>query len=79
MASGKSLALKEFDREHSVEKRQQLLCTCGKVWNSIDHFTTKGKLRKDIAGDRTHIPTGRNGMLIKAVAAKQSGWKAPKK
>lgn len=79
MAHGKSLELKKFDEEHSLRNRQKLLCLCGEVWASEVHFTKKDKLRKDIAGDKSHIPTGQNGMMVKAVAAHQAGWKAPKK
>lgn len=90
MAHGKSLELQKFDEEMGIrgnqrrkpaEARQALLCSCGQPWGDIGgtHFTKAGKLRKPIAGDRNHIPTGRQGMLIKAIAANQAGWKAPKK
>jgi hypothetical protein len=72
MASGKSLELKKFDEEHSEERRQKIVCTCGKVWAGPDHFTKDGKLREATAKNIDCVPTGRQGILIKAVAAKQA-------
>lgn len=72
MASGKSLEMKEFDREHSVDKRRKAICACGRIWESDYHFTKAGGLRKSIARDVNCYPTGRQGLLIKAIAAKQA-------
>lgn len=73
MASGKSLEMKKFDEEHALEKRQQLLCKCGEVWAGPTHFTKKGALRTDTVKNVDCVPTGRQGIMIKMVAAKQAG------
>lgn len=70
MASGKSLELKQFDEEHSLKNRRQLLCCCGKVWAGLDHFTVKGKLRKNLPDGC--YPTGRGGSVIRQIAANQA-------
>lgn len=43
MASGKSLELREIR-----QAPPEILCICGKVWDSSTHFTQKGELRKNL-------------------------------
>lgn len=73
MASGKSLELKKFDEEHSLQRRRQLLCCCGKVWAGLDHFTVKGNLRKGLP--ESCYPTGQGGIVVRQIAAAQSKGK----
>lgn len=52
-----------------AKQRRQLVCAapgCGKVWNGIDHFTTKGLIRKNLG--KEHVPAVKNGELIREVA-----------
>lgn len=64
MAHGKSLEMREISAPEP-----QLLCKCGKVWESEAHFTKKGELRKNL--DRTkHHGLGNHG-------GRGSGYRRP--